>query len=125
MELHIRLWKWNLFFSFFPNTYIYLHYRKEGFSLNKKYVLKGLLLIILIPIIVYYFLKTSGSEVTISSIFILIFTILGLYDEITLSKNNSVNRNTYQLIIDRLLVLVLIVISMDVLIAFFANGITI
>lgn len=93
--------------------------------MNKKYVLKGLLLIILIPITVYYFLKTSGSEVTISSIFILIFTILGLYDEITLSKNNSVNRNTYQLIIDRLLVLVLIVISMDVLIAFFANGITI
>lgn len=92
--------------------------------MNKKYVLKGFLLIILIPITVYYFLKTPGSEVTFRSIFILIFTILGLYDEITLSKINSVKRNTYQLIIDRLLVLVLIVISMDVFIAFFANGIT-
>lgn len=93
--------------------------------MNKKYVLKGLLLIILIPLMVYYFLKTPGSEVTISSIFILIFTILGINDEITLSKNNSVKRNTYQLMIDRLLVLVLIVISTDVLIAFFTNGITI
>ena len=74
---------------------------------------------------VYYFLKTPGSEVTINSIFILIFAILGLYDEITLSKNDSVKRNTYQLMIDRLLVLVLIVISTDVLIAFFTNGITI
>lgn len=74
---------------------------------------------------VYYFLKTPGSEVTINSIFILIFTILGINDEITLSKNNSVKRNTYQLMIDRLLVLVLIVISTDVLIAFFTNGITI
>lgn len=95
-------------------------YIKEGFNLNKKYVLKGLFLIILIPLMVHYFLKTPVSEVTISSIFILIFMILGLYDEITLSKNSSVKRNTYQLIIDRLLVLVLIVISMDVLIAFFA-----
>lgn len=93
--------------------------------MNKKYVLKGLLLIILIPLMVYYFLKTPGSEVTINSIFILIFTILGINDEITLSKNNSVKRNTYQLMIDRLLVLVLIVISTDVLIAFFTNGITI
>lgn len=93
--------------------------------MNKKYVLKGLLLIILIPLMVYYFLKTPGSEVTINSIFILIFTILGINDEITLSKNNSVKRNTYQLMVDRLLVLVLIVISTDVLIAFFTNGITI
>ena len=115
-------------YNFYITDFIlknYTHYRKEGFNLNKKYVLKGLFLIILTPLVVYNLLKTPGSEVTISSIFILIFTILGLYDEITLAKNNSVKRNTYQLIIDRLLVLVLIVISMDVLIAFFTNGITI
>lgn len=115
-------------YNFYITDFIlknYTHYRKEGFNLNKKYVLKGLFLIILTPLMVYNLLKTPGSEVTISSIFILIFTILGLYDEITLAKNNSVKRNTYQLIIDRLLVLVLIVISMDILIAFFTNGITI
>ncbi len=115
-------------YNFYITDFIlknYTHYRKEGFNLNKQYVLKGLFLIILTPLVVYNLLKTPGSEVTISSIFILIFTILGLYDEITLAKNNSVKRNTYQLIIDRLLVLVLIVISMDVLIAFFTNGITI
>ena len=92
--------------------------------MNKRYVFKGLFLILLIPLMIYYFVKTPGSEVTISSIFILVITVLGIYDEMTLSKINSVKRKSYQIMIDRLFVLVLIIISLDVLFAFFTNGIT-
>lgn len=93
--------------------------------MSGKYILKGLFLLVLSPLTIYYFMKMPGSEVTINSIVILFFTIFLIYDEITLSKDHSVNRHPYQLIIDRLLVAILIVISIDVLIAFFANGITI
>lgn len=90
--------------------------------MKKKYLLKGLFLAILIPLTIYYFFKTPGSEVTISSIFILILTVMTTYEEVNLTSNKTVIRKPYQLVIDRTLVILLIVISIDVLIAFFANG---
>lgn len=92
--------------------------------MNIKYVLKGLFLVILIPLTIYYFFNTLGSEVTVSSIFILIFTVMSLYEEIILSSNNSVTRKKYQLVIDRTLVILLIAISIDVVVSLFLNGIS-
>lgn len=93
--------------------------------MKRKYVLKGLLLAILLPLTLYYFLTTPGSEVTISSLFIIILAIIALYDEITITRNKAINRNKYQLVIDRTLSVIFVVISIDVLISFFANGISI
>lgn len=92
--------------------------------MNKKYVLKGLFLVILIPLTIYYFFKMPGSEVTIHSFFILILTAIWTYEEITLTMNHSVSRDKYQIAIDRTLVAFLIAISIDVLVAFFTNGIS-
>lgn len=92
--------------------------------MKRKYVLKGLLLAILIPLSLYYFVRTPGSEVTISSFFIIILAIIALYDEITITRNKSINRTKYQLVIDRALSVIFVVISIDVLISFFVNGIS-
>lgn len=93
--------------------------------MDKKYILKGLLLVFLIPLTIYYFLTMPGSEVTISSFFILIFSVILIYDESIASGNKSINRNIYQLVIDRTLIVILIAISIDVLVSFFTKGISI
>lgn len=92
--------------------------------MNKKYVLKGLLLVILNPLTIYPFLTTPRSEVTFSSFFIIVLAIISLYDEITATRNKESNRKKYQLVIDRYLTVIFIVVSIDVLILFFANGIS-
>lgn len=92
--------------------------------MNKKYILKGLLLIILIPATVYYFFKTPGSEVMITSFFILFFTAMQVYEEVSLSLHRSDSRNKYQIGIDRILVILLVAISIDVLMSLWVNGIS-
>ncbi|MBM6615809.1 hypothetical protein JTF06_13025 [Desemzia sp. RIT804] len=92
--------------------------------MNKKYILKGLFLIVLIPATVYYFFKMPGSEVTINSFFILFFTVLQVYEEVSLSLHRSDSRNKYQIGIDRILVMLLIAISIDILMSFQVNGLS-
>lgn len=92
--------------------------------MNKKYLLKGLLLILFIPGTVYYFFNTPRSEVMISSFVILIWTVMLTYEEVSLSINPSESRKKYQIGIDRIFVMLLIVISMDVLVSLWVNGIS-
>lgn len=86
--------------------------------MKNKYILKGLFLSILIPSTMYYFFKTPGSEVTISSLFILILTVMTAYEKVILTSNKSVIMKPYQLVIDRTLVVLLIVVATDVLLPY-------
>ena len=92
--------------------------------MNRKYLFKGLFLALLIPLTINYFFNTSKSEVEISSLFILIAAVIYARDEISLSTNDSDNRNKYQKWIDRLFVAVFIVISIETVISFLIHGIS-
>lgn len=92
--------------------------------MNKMYILKALYLMIMIPGIVYYFLKTPGSEVTIGSFFILLFTTLQVHEEVSLARQRSDNRTNYQVGIDRTVILLLIIISIDIIASVWVNGIS-
>lgn len=82
--------------------------------MKNKYIMKGLLLIFLFPGTIYYFLTRTESEVTFASIFIVILTLLYLYEEFTLIGNRTI----YQKIIDRSLTIILTILSLDILISF-------
>ena len=90
--------------------------------MNKKYVLKGLLVVVFIPLTVHYFLTTPGSEVSIRSLFILIGVPIWINEEIRLSLDASVNRTNYQVFIDWAFIMVLIAISIDVVFSFIYNS---
>lgn len=90
--------------------------------MNKKYVLKGLLVVVFIPLTVHYFLTTPGSEVSFSSLFILIGVPIWINEEIRLSLDASVNRTNYQVFIDWAFIMVLIAISIDVVFSFIYNS---
>lgn len=92
--------------------------------MNKMYILKALYLMIMIPGIAYYFLKTPGSEVTIGSFFILLFTTLQVHEEVSLARQRSDNRTNYQVGIDRTVILLLIIISIDIIASVWVNGIS-
>lgn len=92
--------------------------------MNKKHLFKGLFLALLIPLTVNYFLKTPESEVTFSSLFIIIAAAIYAYDEISLSTNQPDSRNKYQKTIDRLFVTLFIALSIDVLVSLWINGIS-
>lgn len=82
--------------------------------MKNKYIMKGLLLIFLFPSTIYYFLNRTESEVTFTSFFIVIHTLLYLYEEFTLIGDRTI----YQKIIDRSLTIILTILSLDVLISF-------
>lgn len=88
--------------------------------MSTKYILKGLLLVFLSAASIYYFLNTPGSEVTLSSFFILILTVVYLQEEFTLQAN----RKMHERIIDRLMVLVFIILSVDVIFSLIMNGLS-
>ncbi|MFL2101222.1 hypothetical protein [Desemzia sp. FAM 24101] len=92
--------------------------------MNKMYILKVLFLIIMIPGIVYYFLKTPVSEVTIVSFFILFFTAMQVHEEVSLTRQPSDKRTNYQVGIDRTVILLLIIISIDIIASVWGNGIS-
>lgn len=92
--------------------------------MNRKYLFKELFLAVLVLGTVNYFFNTSSSEVTISSLFILIAAVIYARDEISLSTNDSDNRNKYQKWIDRLFAAIFIVISIDTVISFLIHGIS-
>lgn len=92
--------------------------------MNRKYLFKGLFLVVLVLGTVNYVFNTSSSEVTISSLFILIAAVIYVRDEVSLSTNDSDNRNKYQKWIDRLFAAIFIVISIDTVISFLIYGIS-
>jgi len=92
--------------------------------MNRKYVLKGLFLLVLIPLTFYYFLERPRTEVSFSAVFIVILTIMWIHEDISLTRDPSVNRKTYQKVIDRTLICLLIVNSLDIIILLFANGVS-
>ncbi|MCI3028537.1 hypothetical protein LMF32_05410 [Desemzia sp. C1] len=92
--------------------------------INRKYLFKGLFLVVLVLGTVNYVFNTSSSEVTISSLFILIAAVIYVRDEVSLSTNDSDNRNKYQKWIDRLFAAIFIVISIDTVISFLIYGIS-
>lgn len=86
--------------------------------MNKKYILKGLLLLLLFPATIYYFLNSVGNEVSLSSFFIIILTIMNLNEEFT----STIKRTIYQELIDWSLVIILILLSLDVIFSLIING---
>jgi len=93
--------------------------------MNKKYVLKGILLLLLNPLTLYNYFTTPRPEVTIGSFFTLALAIMLLYDEIIITRNKKNNRTKYQVLIDRALTVIFTVVSIDILFSVFANGISI
>lgn len=89
--------------------------------MNKKYILKGLLLVILIPLTFNYFITTPGSDVSFNTIFMLIGIPIWVNEEVKLSLDISVKRTNYQVFIDRIFIAILIAISIDGIIAFILN----
>lgn len=88
--------------------------------MSKKYLLKGLLLIFLSAASLYYFLNTPASQVTLSSFFILILTVVYIQDEFSLKGK----RKTIERMIDQLTILVFLILSIDVLFSLFTKGIS-
>lgn len=82
------------------------------------YRLKGLFLLILLPATIYYFTNAALSEVRLSSFFTLVLTIVYMHDEFTFMSQ----RTSLQKIIDRLTLLILIILSLDILLSLFING---
>lgn len=91
--------------------------------MNRKYLFKGLFLVVLVLGTINYFFNTSRSEVTISSFFIFVPAVIYARDEISLSTNDPDNRNKYQKWIDRLFVAIFIVFSIETVISSLLHGI--
>lgn len=90
--------------------------------MNKKYVLKGLLLVVLIPLTINYFLTTPGSDVSFNTIFMVIGVPIWVNAEIKLSLDSSVKRTNYQVLVDRAFIMILILMTVDGVIAFVHNS---
>ena len=90
--------------------------------MNKKYVLKGLLLVVLIPLTINYFLTTPGSDVSFNTIFMVIGVPILVNAEIKLSLDSSVKRTNYQVLVDRAFIMILILMTVDGVIAFVHNS---
>lgn len=85
-------------------------------------MLKGLLFLILFLLIINYFLNYQENIVTFSLLFIIASAIISLNEEVASNRNKEIIRSNYQIFIDRGLVFIFVVVSIDVLISLFVNG---
>lgn len=85
--------------------------------MNRQYIIKGFGVAVCILLVFYtYVLERNFLQpVSISSIFVLIFLGMKIYDELSIDEN----RITIQKMIDWTLIILLIVISSDIIAAFF------
>lgn len=90
--------------------------------MNKTDIFKSMILAILAIGSVYYFSLTPFSSVSGSSFFILVLTVMMVFTEIRRSKDNRKYRTIFQVIVDRSIVSILTILSMDVLYSLFRNG---
>ena len=86
--------------------------------MKNSYRLKVLAIVILLPALVYYLLTNPLSSVTGSSGFILIYTGIAIYQEWIQSFKQTVKRTRKEIIIDRFLIFLLLIVSLDVFLAF-------
>lgn len=86
--------------------------------MKNSYRLKVLAIVILLPALVYYLLTNPLSSVTGSSGFILIYTGIAIYQEWMQSFKQTVKRTRKEIFIDRFLIFLLLIVSLDVLLAF-------
>ena len=86
--------------------------------MKNSYRLKVLAMVILLPALVYYLLTNPLSSVTGSSGFILFYTGIAIYQEWMQSFKSSAERTRKEMIIDRFLIFLLLIVSLDVFLAF-------
>lgn len=86
--------------------------------MKNSYRLKVLAIVILLPALVYYLLTNPLSSVTGSSGFILIYTGIAIYQEWIQSFKQTVKRTRKEIFIDRFLIFLLLIVSLDVFLAF-------
>ena len=86
--------------------------------MKNSYRLKVLAIVILLPALVYYLLTNPLSSVTGSSGFILIYTGIAIYQEWMQSFKQTVKRTRKEIFIDRFLIFLLLIVSLDVFLAF-------
>ncbi len=90
--------------------------------MGKKYVLKGLSLLLFIPLTINYFFKTPfTSDISLISLIVVLGVTWMTYEEIRLFLDHSDSRSRSQMIIDRTFLLILISTSIDIVGSFFVN----
>lgn len=86
--------------------------------MKNSYRIKILAIVILLPALLYYLLTNPLSSVTGSSGFILIYTGIAIYQEWIQSFKQTVERTRKERFIDRFLIFLLLIVSLDVFLAF-------
>lgn len=91
--------------------------------MNNTYIIKFIALVLLTVSSIYYFITTPASAASWNPVLILLLTALLLMQEFKRIQNKRMSRTLFQLITDRGLIALMIILSIDVLYALLTKGI--